>query len=219
MRVDFIISGLGTGGAEGMLFRLLECAPHLREGRVIALDAGGPMADRLRGLGVRVTCLGMQTSKPNPVSFTRLIRLLRQERPDLVSTWMYHADLFGGLAARAARVPVVWGIRNNTLGPRSKVSTRAVVSLCAWLSSRVPIRILSCSSSARKVHEALGYDAARFCVIPNGFDLVRFHPDPAARASVRKELGVAAGTQLVGLVARFDPRRITLASSRLRVLS
>jgi glycosyltransferase involved in cell wall biosynthesis len=44
-------------------------------------------------------------------------------------------------------------------------------------------------------------------VVPNGFDLARFRPDAAARASVRAELGLTTGTPLVGIVARYHPQK------------
>lgn len=207
LRIDYVISGLGTGGAEMMLLKLLEHGPRLRCGRVIALNEGGPMVERFRDLGVEVSCLGIRPAAPNPLALATLVRRFRNDQPDVVSTWMYHADLLGGLAARAAGVPVVWGIRNSTLGPQTRTTTRTVVRLCAWLSRRVPTRIVSCSSRARQIHEALGYEPSRFRLIPNGFDLVRFHPDAVARASVRAELGVPDGRLLIGLVARFDPQK------------
>ena len=42
-------------------------------------------------------------------------------------------------------------------------------------------------------------------MIPNGFDTDAFRPDPAARLSVRRELGVDPDAPLIGLVARYDP--------------
>jgi len=42
-------------------------------------------------------------------------------------------------------------------------------------------------------------------LIPNGFDLGLFKPDPVARRSVRAELGIAEDTVLIGLIARFHP--------------
>jgi glycosyltransferase involved in cell wall biosynthesis len=44
-------------------------------------------------------------------------------------------------------------------------------------------------------------------VIPNGFDLNVFRPDPAARLAVRAELGIDAEAVLIGLAARFDPQK------------
>jgi len=39
----------------------------------------------------------------------RLARWIRESKPDVIHTWMYHANLVGALAARLAHdVPVVW---------------------------------------------------------------------------------------------------------------
>jgi glycosyltransferase involved in cell wall biosynthesis len=42
-------------------------------------------------------------------------------------------------------------------------------------------------------------------VLPNGFDLEVFKPDPAARLSVRQELGLPEEALFIGLVGRFYP--------------
>jgi len=42
-------------------------------------------------------------------------------------------------------------------------------------------------------------------VIPNGFDLERFRPDPETRLALRQELGLERDSLLIGLAARFDP--------------
>jgi glycosyltransferase involved in cell wall biosynthesis len=76
---------------------------------------------------------------------------------------------------------------------------------CALLSGRLPARIVFCSQAAVCIHEELGYDTERAEVIPNGFDLERVKPDPAAPASVREELGVPADALLIGMAARFHP--------------
>src|SRR3989304_9720276 len=44
-------------------------------------------------------------------------------------------------------------------------------------------------------------------VIPNGFDLSTFKPDPEARSAVRQELGLPPGSPLIGLIARFHPQK------------
>ena len=47
--------------------------------------------------------------------------------------------------------------------------------------------------------------SSRPATFPNGFDLDRFRPDPAARARVRARLGLAPDSILVVNVARFHP--------------
>ncbi|MGH8528067.1 MAG: glycosyltransferase, partial [Gammaproteobacteria bacterium] len=77
----------------------------------------------------------------------------------------------------------------------------------AFLSHRVPDRILCCSEAARKIHVAFGYASEKMIVVPNGFDLAHFKPDPSARQSVRAELGLSLETALVGLIGRWDPQK------------
>lgn len=208
MKICFIITGLSVGGAEMMLYKLLQHSPSLRHGLVVSLAPGGDMADQIRKFGVRVESLGMRPGIPDMFSLWRLIRLLRVEQFDAVSTWMYHADFFGGIAAKIAGIPVLWNIRNSNLDPgKTKLTTRLLVRMCGKLSEVIPQRIISCSAVAQNIHVRLGYSREKFIIIPNGFDLQGFKPDYTARESVKNELGLQAGALLVGLVARFDPQK------------
>jgi glycosyltransferase involved in cell wall biosynthesis len=210
LRVAHIITDLDTGGSELVLARLLGGMDRMRfEQMVISLKPAGAVADQIQKHGIPVASPGFNPGFPNPVAVYKLVKLIRHFKPDAIQTWMYHADLAGGLAARlAGRFPVVWGIRNNYLIPgASKARTVWIVRLLARLSNWVPARIVSCSETARLVHIGLGYRAEKFLVIPNGFDLERFHPDVSARCQVREELNLAPDTELVGLVARFDPNK------------
>jgi glycosyltransferase involved in cell wall biosynthesis len=151
----------------------------------------------------------MRPNVPSPGAFWRLVRLLITLRPDVVHTWLYHADLVGGLAARLTGIaPVVWGIHHSTgRSEPLKPSTRGVVRVNRVLSFLVPNRIVCCAHAARASHVTLGYSRKRMLVIANGFDTDTFHPDPAARADVRRELGLAADTPIVGISARFHPQK------------
>lgn len=207
--VAFIITGLDTGGGEMMLEKLLAHLPASIHPCVFSLTTAGDIGPRLRARGVQVEALGMRRGLPSPLAWLRLVRRLRALRPDVVHTWMYHADLLGGIAARAAGVhAVLWGLRQSNLDPAlNRRSTLAVVQLCAWLSGLVPVRIACAGVSARDAHVRAGYAADRMVVIPNGFELDRFRPDAAARAAVRDELGVPADAPLIGVVGRFHPAK------------
>jgi glycosyltransferase involved in cell wall biosynthesis len=154
-----------------------------------------------------VRSLGMKTRMPNPLLVMQLARWIRESKPDVVHTWMYHANLIGALAARLADgVPVVWGIHHTTLDPRiDKRRTMLVNRVCASLSKGFAARIACCSEASLRVHKELGYAADKLEVIPNGVDLEKIKPDPAARASVREELGIPADALLIGIAARFHP--------------
>lgn len=193
-----------------MLARLLEHWDRQRfTGTVISLGSAGHVGERIAGSGIRTIGLGLSRAFPNPVGLARLVRLLRQEQPDVVQTWMYHADVVGGIAARLAGVPAVaWNIRHSDLDPHAiRRRTIWIARAAARLSTRIPDIIVCCSRRAMTTHAGLGYDAARMRYIPNGFDTRAFQPDPGAREEVRKELNIHPSAPIVGLVGRFAPMK------------
>lgn len=207
MHVLHVITGLHTGGAETMLLRVVERLRADFDQFVVSLTP--PVEGRITALGVPVASLRMSRTAPDPTAQVRVAAMIRRIHPDVVQTWMYHADLIGGLAARIAGVPLLaWNIRNNDLPiAASTARMRLVTFLCAQLSRWIPDRIVCCSEAARRTHVALGYDGSKFELIPNGFDLERFRPEPRARTAIRTELGLRPNSPLIGLVARLDPQK------------
>ena len=210
LKVLFISSGLETGGAEGMLLRLLQRFDReLLAPEVISLTGIGEVGEKIRELGIQVHDLGMsRAGLQMPVlSLFRLRRMIKVINPEVVQTWQYHADLLGGLAARlAGKKTVSWGIRNGELPPEhSKFSTQFIRKVCAWLSYWLPKKILFNSRETQAVHAKAGYDERKFEVIPNGFEFQDNTPNTETRATVRRELDLPEDTLLVGFIARIDP--------------
>ena len=208
-KIFHIITSLDVGGAEAMLEKLVLGIDRSRfQSEVVALTALGTIGRRIAASGVNVRDLRMSPGRPDPRAFGRLARWIHRARPDVVQTWMYHADLVGGLAARVAYgAPVIWGIRGSFDPVKSKRHMIWTARACAALSTVVPREIVSCSTALAEAHVDLGYDARRIRVIPNGFDTSVYLPDAAARASVRAELRIAPDTPLVGHLARWDPQK------------
>lgn len=208
MKITHVIIGLGVGGAELMLKRLVE-GLNGQEGMqhsVISLTGLGVVGDQLQGAGIKVTYLEMSNALSLPITFFRLRRELKKQQPDIVQTWMYHADFLGGLAAMSLGIKnIIWGIRTTdvTLG-RSKL-TVALRKLCAWLSYSVPKVIICAADAGRKVHEQVGYDPSKMQVIPNGFDLDKLKSTPEQRQALRTELGFTEEHKVIGSVGRFNP--------------
>ena len=179
-----------------MLLKVLEkINRHRFSPHVISLTTKGEIGARIEALGIPVEALGMRSGHFNPIKFLRLVHRLHELNPDAVHTWMYHADLLGGVAARLAGVRTVgWAIRHSNLSSsHNKRSTLWVMKACSLLSHQIPRKILCCSRVAMDIHISAGYDKEKIVVIPNGFDISRFLPDTNARISIRSELGVEQG--------------------------
>jgi glycosyltransferase involved in cell wall biosynthesis len=191
---------------------------------VVSLTDRGAMGETMAARGVPVAALGGRRGAVRPSLLWRLVGVLREQAPDIVQTWVYHSNLLGGLAAQAAgRVPVIWNLRRGTLDrARHKRLTRWTARTCASLSRRLPARIVCCSEAAREAHIGMGYAREKMLVIGNGFDLERFQPCPAARAAVRRELGIPDEAFVIGRIARFhsdkDYGTLLLAAARLALL-
>jgi glycosyltransferase involved in cell wall biosynthesis len=210
MKLLFIITDLLTGGAEMMLLKLLSRIDRsLFECRVISLEDLGTIGPRIGALGIPVLEIGMQPRSLDVSRWLLLAREIHAFNPSIVQTWMYHADLLGGVAAKLAGVPcIIWNVRHSNLNPNlNKLHTRLAARFCAGLSHWIPTRILTNSGVAAQVHQALGYDASRMLTIPNGFETDRFKPDAASRAAFRNELGLPVDAPLIGLVGRYDRQK------------
>ena len=210
IRVSHVITGLGVGGAEMMLAKLVRGLDPARfHSSVVSLSSDLDMADLIRSSGVDVSSLGVSPATSSALTaIPRLMAVLSSQRADLVQTWMYHADLIGGIAARMMGRPVIWNVQTSAsdldgLGRR----TARVARLCGRLARIVPRRVVSCSQAAVQVHVRMGYQADRFRIIPNGTDVGVFRPDEGDRESFRREIGVAPDVPLIGLVARLHPMK------------
>jgi glycosyltransferase involved in cell wall biosynthesis len=229
VKVLHVIIGLDIGGAELTLKRLT--ARHISDFRsshiVVSLSGVGVVGQQLREQGVEVVALGLNPLGLNSVRelpriFFRLVKLIRYQRPDIVQTWMYHADLIGGLAARLAGCrKIIWGIRNTDLFPGNGISkaTCWIMKLCAILSGFVPHTILCVGNRAKSVHADSGYTLSKIKVIHNGFDFENYKPNLAARNRIRLSLNVPPDAMIIGSVGRFneykDYRGFVIAAANL----
>ena len=180
---------------------------HRFRAEVFSLDDIGSTGARIVAeLKIPVFSLRSTSGGARAAGAMRLLAHLRGTRPHIVQTWMYHANLVGGIAGRALGRPVIWNIRRGSLA-HLKRRTLLISHLCSLMSSEIPARIICCSSDSLERHVAAGYVRARMTVIPNGFDNFRFQPNATLRKSFRQEMGVSPEVPLVGLIARFDPAK------------
>ena len=209
MKIAHIITGLGGGGAEMMLSRLV--LQHQMDGlqsRVFSLVSDGMLKPKIEASGIEVVDLDFPRGGFSLRGFTRLVKNLNYWKPDVVLCWMYHANLIGGLAAKlAGRTRVIWNIRNSTLDSKnSSRMTIAVMKAGAFLSF-LPQKIISCSTVARDVHIKEGYRQNKFVIIPNGFDIHLFKPDIDTRIQFYNERKLPAGAVCIGFIGRYDPQK------------
>ncbi|ACI50416.1 glycosyl transferase group 1 [Gluconacetobacter diazotrophicus PA1 5] len=173
---------------------------------VVGVCADGPLLADVRGEGFRVETVPLVRSF-SPLAqmqaLIALVRLIREEKPDIVHAHMPISGLLGRLAAWLCRVPCVaytcHGFLFNQPGPAPR---RGLALVLEWLAGRITDRYFTVS-----VQEA--EDARRLKIHPaplavgNGRNPSLFQPDPEARRRIRAELGVAEGAVVIIAVSRL----------------
>jgi len=206
MKVVHIITGLGDGGAEHALFKI--CKYDLKNKHfVISLKDKGKYFSLLNKLGIKVYCLNV--SFFSIYKFLFLIKLLRSLKPDIVQTWLVHADFIGSFAARLAGIKkILWNVRySNIKIGKAKLTTILIIKILSILSYVIPKLILVVSKRAKKIYEMEGYNKKILKFIPNGYDMKVLKNDNILKKKFRKKIKIKKSIPLIGNVARYDPQK------------
>lgn len=213
---------LSRGGGEGKGLKIIEVtnvdfslvqfllplmrALRARGHEVIGVCAEGPLLQRPRAEGFRIVAPRLErTASPlaHWRAFRDMVRLFREERPDLVHAHMPISGFLARMAAWWAGVPRIAYTGHGFWFNFPGSWPRAVVGFAMeWLAARVTGTFLTVSEAetrdARRLHIH-----ARSMAVRNGRDPMRFRADAEARRRVRTELGAADGQVVVLAVSRL----------------
>jgi glycosyltransferase involved in cell wall biosynthesis len=204
MQIDFVITELFVGGAEKCLTEVaLAMAAVGDDVRVFSLGSLPQgeqriLVDRLRQAG-----LGVESAEADSVwSYRRVFRFLcdqfRQRPPELVQTFLHHANVVGIRAAAAAGVPVrVGGIR--------VAQPKPIRSLVERMALRRAQSVICVSSAVERFAQSvLGCPKPTTIVIPNGVDVEHYQ---SANPIPWSTLGWPDQSQVCLFLGRLHPQK------------
>ena len=202
--VFHLITELDIGGAQLALLRLLASLDRDRFVPTVACLYNGDaaVAQRIRALGVPVTDLGM-TARWRWDAFERLYRLLRHERPTILHTWMFHANLPGRVLGTLARVPIIiTSRRNENIGG---VMREYLNRWTACLDDRV---IAVCELARQAEIKRARVSPEHVVTVYNGVDVERVSvAGGQAAARARRVIGIPVEAPLVGSLGRLHSQK------------
>lgn len=185
----YLASGLAERGFRPMVYALRP-RPPADEDRLVRM---------LESAGIACEFLGARSLRDAPRTLRSLTEAWRSDRPQLVQSFLHHANLLGRFAARRAGVAkMVCGIRVAERRGRKRL----------WLdrltSSRVDHYVCVSQDVAEFSRREGGLPAERLSVIPNGVEVERF---ALAEPIDLAELGVPAGRRAIVCVGRLDEQK------------
>lgn len=205
MRVAHVIKVTRAAGAEQHLLALLAGlrARQVEPSLLLLVEPDKPMDDYVQLLAARSIPVQRVPiyHDADALVIRRLIAALRGLQPDVVHTHLFHADLYGTLAARLAGVSVVVSSRHNDDAFRYRLPVR-LLNRALWPMTNAAIAISD--AIARFTIETESAPARKVRRIYYGLDTAVPPPDrAAAHQAVCSELGLPSGSRLVGMVCRL----------------
>ena len=180
---------------------------------VISLMDRGKITERIEKLGVKVIMLGLaQGERPSLKTIKKLKKFVASFNPDIVQGWMYHGNIAATLAVflfdpMRKNVKLFWNVRQTLYDiSNEKAQTRWLIMLGSWLSFFTHSVIYNSNLSAEQ-HCNAGFSKKKTKIIPNGFDLKKFHPDRNNSKQLRNELCISEETIIIGHISRLHPMK------------
>jgi glycosyltransferase involved in cell wall biosynthesis len=205
VRITYLINSLSSGGAETMLYRLLEninrntYIPEV----ITLLSFKGPLKKRIESLNIRVTEINMRSKLDFCAAF-RLCRYLYLNKPDILHTQLFAADILGRVIGKILGIKVIiTSIRNIYYGGKFRDL------LIKWTDKFALKTTFVCKDAAdRYIKEGL-VPESKAIVVYNGLDQVTFSLffDDHEKRQLREKIGVQAEVFLLLAVGSLSRQK------------
>ncbi len=206
MKVSILTRSLTRGGAQVQVVTL--AASLARRGHdvsIVVFYGGGALSATASNAGVRVVDLGKSGRFSFFTPVRRLAKHLRDSRADVIYSFLAMENLFGLVAARLVKKPLVWGVRGAGVNRgQYGLASRILYGLQFRLMRRADAVI----SNSRTAADEIGVSGARALhVVANGIDTDKYSPSAEMRRAWRAMHGFSDDRRVIAIVARLDPMK------------
>lgn len=164
---------------------LLRTIPMLNDfkHKIIALKEPGSLAPQFISTGIEIKTIYYAGLFDIP-GILRLRKLIQKENPDIIITYLFHADMLGRLALRTiTNAPIIPSLRTTYNHPKYLIAR-----VIEWLTKPLVNQYLANSEAVKQFYiDHIGVNGEKITVIPNGIDIEYFNslvPDPNLRTSL-----------------------------------
>lgn len=198
MKILFLITSLDVGGAERQVLDLAERLTQKGHEVLIVYMTG---RGALISPGMSITTLGLGCTKSG-LSFIRCIfrvqSLVRQFKPDVMHSHMYHANIVARIARLIVRVPrLICTAHSNNEGGCLRMFAYRITNFIASITTNV-------SQGAVDAFERKGaVRRGHMLAIPNGIDTDKFSFKPEIRSCIRRAEGIGDEDKVILAVGRL----------------
>ena len=172
-KVLYVITKSNWGGAGRYVYDLATNMPHKKFESVVSLGGDGPLKTALEEAGIRTIPLSTLTRN---ISFGRdfkaffdLLKIFREEKPDIVHINSSKAGALGVLAARAAHIPkIIFTAHGWAFNEDRFALSKYAIKIIHWLTVLMSHKTIAVSQETKSQISSLPLMKNKIDVIHNG---------------------------------------------------
>ncbi|MCK4234467.1 glycosyltransferase [candidate division WOR-3 bacterium] len=199
-KILYIINNLLIGGAEKLLLSVID---KLNKDKydimVCCLYSNNPLKSEFEKRGVTVKSLGIKNNRDILCIF-KLVKLLKQERANIVHTHLFYANIYGRIAAKLVRVPIIISTEHSNAPWRNKQRLKLKIRLLIdRVTAKFCDRIIAISESVKdNLIQWERIDPNKIVVIHNGINIKKYQ-------IMDKNRDGSSSDSVIGCIGRLEP--------------
>lgn len=217
IKVLHLIPTLSSGGAERQLANLVNSTSRETVNHAVCVIGEADFfAPSIRKAGYKVIELGVFGKHPFLQSASKFRRIINEEKPDIIHSWLYDANISARLAVFfQGKIPVVTSLQLADYEPEAARignwnphKVRGLKMIDKFTSVMTKPYFVPCSKFVKKSYQRyFGIDERKTQVIYNSVDVASLSASPEAAENLRREFALSDNAFVYLNVGRLDPQK------------
>lgn len=198
MKILYIITGLGQGGAERVVCDLAD-AMFKKGHEVKIVYLTGDVLTSPKNKEVELVKINLTNSLSLPIAYLKLSNVIRKFKPDIVHAHMVHANILARLVRTTTPMAkLICTAHNSNEGGYIRQLAYRTTHKLANLTTNVSETAVASFEASKAVPKG------SMLAVYNGVDFNNFVYQSTAKQKIIKELGLSFDSQIILAVGRFN---------------
>ena len=196
----YVITGLHTGGAEIRLQDLLSRLDREKfDPVIVSIIPIGKIGKEIVNRGDKVIFLNMKRKLGFLFVFFRFLRIIKKEKPDIIHSHLFHANILARLAKIFNRkIKIISSIRNENIGGKNREIFLRMTDSLSDITNTISENV------TQKMIEKKVAPANRIITVYNGIDVNKFYPNREKGEEIKKNLKIEKRLPILISVGRLS---------------
>lgn len=201
MKILYIITGLGQGGAERVVCDLADAM--FEKGQQVKIAyLTGDIVTKPSHKDIELISIGPTRATSLPKVYIKLLKTIKKYQPDIVHTHMVHANILTRLVRLTTPMnKLISTAHNSNEGGTARMLAYRITDRLADLTTNVSNTAVTAFEEKRAVPKG------NMLTVYNGVDFSNFGYQPEAKQTIANELGLPVSTNLLLAVGRFNAQK------------